>query len=188
LEQIHLFFFAAMETTIEATMETAERAYRAESRSEELSDYETERGKPMPSKRHSLIQTNIGTAIKNRYKRQYRTMSELSMRLHGEKFVPDLAVYPFDASDWSKEEIEMTLTPLLIVEIESPSQSTDEMKEKADKYFAAGVRSVWLVLPALAGVMVLHPESKSRFFSEGEIVDVVDDVLNIRIPVDEVFE
>jgi Uma2 family endonuclease len=164
------------------TVETLQPALHIE---EKRSDYEIERGKPMPGKRHSLIQTNIGTAIKSRYKHQYRTMSKLSMRLLGEKYVPDIAVYLFEASDWNKEEIEMTLTPLLVVEIESSRQSTDEIKEKADKYFAAGVRSVWLVLPALIGVMMLHPGTPAQFFSQGEIMD---DALGIRIPVNEVFK
>jgi Uma2 family endonuclease len=150
-----------------------------------ISDYEIERGKPMPSKLHSVIQINIGSAIKMRYKSRYRVMSELSVRLHGNKYVPDIVVYSQDASNWHIEEIEMTTPPLLAIEIESPSQATDEMKAKADKYLAAGVRSVWLVMPALGGIMVLQSEKKARFFSEG---NVVDEELGIEIPIDEVFE
>jgi Uma2 family endonuclease len=150
-----------------------------------LSDYELQRGKPMPSKLHSVIQTNIATFLKYGYKPQYQVLTELSIRLQGNKYVPDIALYDKNASNWQEEEIEMTLPPLLAIEIESPSQATDEMKAKADKYLSAGVRSVWLVMPALAGVMVLHSAAKARFFSDG---DVVDEVLSIRIPVGEIFE
>lgn len=166
-------------------METAHIHQPASLMEKEMSEYEIERGKPMPSKLHSLIQMNIGFAIKARYKFQYRVLSELSIRLDGDKFVPDISIYSLDASDWHEEEIEMTEPPLLAIEIESPSQSTDDMKAKADKYLAAGVRSVWLVLPALAGVMVLHDGEKAQFYSDGEIMD---DALGIRIPVEEVFE
>ncbi len=165
-------------------METTELAQPAPYQAKGLSDYEIERGKPMPSKVHATTQTNVIVALA-KYKKQYRQLTELSLRLQGEKLVPNIALYAEDASDWHENEIEMTLPPLLSVEIVSPSQSIDEMKEKADKYFAAGVRSVWLVLPALAGVMVLHAGERARFFSEG---DIVDDALGIRIPVDEVFE
>jgi Uma2 family endonuclease len=165
-------------------METVQTHHPASMAKEEISDYELERGKPMPSKVHAATQTNVLDALA-RYKKQYRRLTELSLRLQGEKLVPDIALYAQDASDWHENEIEMMLPPLLSIEIVSPSQSIDEMKEKADKYFAAGVRSVWLVLPALAGVMVLHPEEKARFYSDG---DIVDDAVGIRIPVDEVFE
>jgi hypothetical protein len=37
----------------------------------------------------------------------------------------------------------------------------------------------------LAGVMVLQSGRKARFFSEGELVD---DMLEIRLPIDDVFE
>lgn len=165
-------------------METVQTHHPASMAKEEISDYELERGKPMPSKVHAATQTNVLDALA-RYKKQYRRLTELSLRLQGEKLVPDIALYAQDASDWHENEIEMTLPPLLSIDIVSPSQSIDEMKEKADKFFAAGVRSVWLVLPALAGVMVLHPEEKARFYSDG---DIIDDALGIRIPVDEVFE
>jgi Uma2 family endonuclease len=150
----------------------------------ELSEYEIERGKPMPSKVHAATQTNVIIALAI-YNKLYKQLTELSLRLNGDRFVPDIVLYHKDASDWHDNEIEMTLPPLLAIEIVSPSQSIDEMKEKADKYFASGVRSVWLILPALAGVMVLHPNEKVRFYSDGEIID---DALGIRIPVDAVFE
>ncbi|MFY8000645.1 MAG: Uma2 family endonuclease [Candidatus Kapaibacteriota bacterium] len=165
-------------------METAEALPISSVLEEELSEYEIERGKPTPSKVHAATQTNVIIALA-KYKRQYKQLTELSLRLLGDELVPDIALYAHDASDWHKSEIEMTLPPLLAIEIVSPSQSIDEMKEKADKYFAAGVHSVWLVLPALAGVMVLDPSEKVRFYSDGE---VIDDALGIRIPVDEVFE
>jgi Uma2 family endonuclease len=150
-----------------------------------ISDYELERGKPAPSKLHAVVQSNIAASLQHRYIHQFRLLMEIDLRLLGKKYVPDIALYDKYASDWQEEEIEMLLPPLLAIEIESPTQATGLMKEKADKYLAAGVKSVWLVLPALAGVMVLHPNTKARFYSEG---DLVDDVLDIAIPVEEIFE
>ncbi|MFY7998078.1 MAG: Uma2 family endonuclease [Candidatus Kapaibacteriota bacterium] len=152
--------------------------------SEAISAYELERGKPMPNKQHAATQENLIDVLL-RYKHLYRRLPELSLRLHGEKFVPDIALYPRSASDWHEPEKEMTIPPLLAIEIVSPSQSMDEMKVKADKYLAAGVKSVWLVFPALAGVMVFHEGRKAHFFSDGELLD---DVLDIRVLIDEVFQ
>jgi Uma2 family endonuclease len=165
-------------------METAQMLDETEI-AETISDYELERGKPMPSKLHSAIQTNIATSLKYNHKHRFKVLSELSVRLLGDKYVPDIALYDKDASDWREEEIEMTTPPLLAIEIESPSQSTNQMTEKAQKYLAAGVKSVWLVFPALVGVMVYHEGRKPRFFSDGELVD---DVLDIRVAIDDVFE
>jgi Uma2 family endonuclease len=164
-------------------METASIVASDEYVIAEISDYERERGKPMPSKTHAVTQENL-LDVFIPYKHLYRRLPELTLRLNGEKFVPDISLYPRNASDWYENEIEMTLPPLLTIEIVSPSQSIDEMSIKAEKYIAAGVRSVWLVLPSLAGVMILHAGRKARFFSEG---DLIDDELDIRFPIDEVF-
>jgi Uma2 family endonuclease len=149
-----------------------------------LSDYELERGKPMPNKKHAVTQGNLMDALLP-YKADYKRLPELSIRLEGQKYVPDIALYGLYASDWNEPETEMMIPPLLAIEIVSPSQSVDEMKAKADQYLAAGVKSVWLVFPALAGIMILQAERKPRFFSEGELVD---EALDIRIVIDEVFE
>lgn len=139
----------------------------------------------MPSKLHSAIQSNVSFVLRHNYTSRFKILPELSVRLLGNKYVPDIALYDKDASDWRVEEIEMTAPPLLAIEIESPSQSTNQMTEKAHQYLAAGVKSVWLVFPALAGVMVYHKGRKPRFVADG---DLVDDVLDIRIAIDEVFE
>ncbi len=183
--QARLFCQYILENTMETAEILAETPIETSIYGEIISDYELERGKPMPSKFHAIIQSNLGFYLRSRYNSRFKILTELSIRLQSKKYVPDIALYDKDASDWREEEIEMTLPPLLTVEIESPSQGTNEMKAKADKYLAAGVKSVWLVMPALGGVMVFHAGTKARFYSDG---DVIDDVVSIRIPVDEIFE
>jgi Uma2 family endonuclease len=179
------FFITLFFTTMQAAPEHATAEIEEIVEIEEgLSEYEIERGKPMPTMPHAVTHENLMDAFLP-YKHLYRRLPEISLRLDGMKFVPDIALYPRNAADWSGRDVEMTFPPTLAIEILSPSQSIDEMKEKADKYFAAGTRSVWLVIPALAGVMVLHPQRKAKFFSEGELVD---DALDIRINVEEIFE
>lgn len=138
----------------------------------------------MPGKSHAIAQSNLIFLLRTYYGTAYRALSELSLRLLDEKLVPDIALYANDASNWHVNETEMTIPPLLAIEIQSPSQSVDTMKAKAEQYFAAGVRSVWIVLPALETVAILHASAKPRFFTEG---DIVDEALDIHFPVEEVF-
>jgi Uma2 family endonuclease len=71
------------------------------------------------------------------------------------------------------------------IEILSPLQTLVEMLDKADKYFAHGVKSCWIVQPELQIISVLHPGAKPRTFDSGLVLDAV---VGIEIPVEEVFE
>lgn len=51
-------------------------------------------------------------------------------------------------------------TPDLAIEIVSPSQGYPEMLLKAEEYFHAGAKQVWVVLPDLQQIDVLTPEGK----------------------------
>jgi hypothetical protein len=60
-----------------------------------------------------------------------------------------------------------------------------EIRDKARKYFAQGVKSCWIVQPELQIISVLHPEAKPRTFDSGMVEDTV---VGITIPIEEVFE
>jgi hypothetical protein len=61
--------------TIELLQPASERTLQHE---EERTDYEIERGKPMPSKVHAATQTNVIDSLA-RYKKQYRRLTEISL-------------------------------------------------------------------------------------------------------------
>jgi len=46
-----------------------------------LSKYEIERGKPIPSLNHGIIQSNLCFAILAKYRKEYSVISELSVEL-----------------------------------------------------------------------------------------------------------
>lgn len=145
--------------------------------------YEQERGKPMPSKNHGLVQLFLGNALL-RYAEQYTVIPELSLDLDGRPLVPDLCIYPKLPIDWRHDEVRMTEPPLTVVEILSPTQGMDEVVRKADVYFEAGVKSCWIVQPVLEVVAVLVPGNKARFFTSGE---VTDPATGITVKIDEIF-
>jgi Uma2 family endonuclease len=180
-----------METIMETVMETAIAAKEdsdfAFRQSENLlSDYERERGKPMPNRLHSSAQLNLSTALKSRYNKRLRAFPELTIKIGEATATPDIAVYPYFELNWSERvPAAEDEPPLLAVEIISPSQTLTAMLEKAATYFAHGVKSCWIVQPELRIISVLHPAEPPVTFTQGV---VRDSALNIEISIEEVFE
>jgi Uma2 family endonuclease len=130
-------------------------------------EYELERGKPMPSLNHSVIQTNIAGFLKVNYKKQYRIVTELSLELQTGNANPDVAIYP-------------------PIEILSPKQSLDDLKDKIfDIYFPSGVKSAWIVMPSLKAVIIFKTDGSNLIISNGR---VKDDILNIEIAMEDIFD
>ncbi len=146
-------------------------------------NYEQERGKPMPSKNHGLVQLYLGSALL-RHEEQYTIIPELSLELGGRPLVPDLCIFPKQPTDWRHDAVKMTEAPLTVIEILSPRQPMDQLIDKADVYFEAGVKSCWIVQPLLEVVAVLEPGKKAEFFTAGEITDPAT---GITVKVEEIF-
>ena len=142
---------------------------------EELT-YEQERGKPMPSKNHAIVQMNLGFELRKRYDERYSFLPELTLQLLEQKVVPDLAIFPKLAFDPLNDEISMTQMPLAVVEIISPTQGQEELVEKARRYFAAGVKSYWLVNPTFKLIHLTHDARSFRTVTEGVLRDEVLDL------------
>lgn len=151
-----------------------------------LSEYEIERNKPMPSFNHSVVQLNLGTELRNRYKGKYRFVSELSLDLSDWPSVPDISIYPKKVLDLRNDIISMTEPPLCVIEIISPSQTLNELISKANDYFRHGVRSCWIVLLPLGNIYVFTSPDDYEIYRATETLR--DPVLDISIPLKEVFE
>lgn len=151
-----------------------------------LSEYEVERNKPMPSFNHSIIQLNLGSELRNKYKTKYRVVSELSLDLSDWPSVPDISIYPKTPLDLRNDVIAMTQPPLCVIEIISPSQSLNELIAKANDYFRHGVRSCWIVLLPLGNIYVFTSPDDYEIYRATETLH--DPSLDISIPLNEVFE
>jgi len=135
-----------------------------------VSEYEQERGKPMPSLNHSLVQSNLIYELRRRFGEEYTILSELTLDMQPAA-IPDLCVYPILSPNWLHDEIRTVQPPLLVVEIISPSQSVDELIPKIERYFTAGVKSCWLVQPPLQQIAVFTPEMEPVVFTRGPVQD-----------------
>jgi Uma2 family endonuclease len=135
---------------------------------EEISDYEQERGKPMPSYKHSIIQGEIFLEFA-RYRPEFRAFSELSLELGNFRPVPDICVFPERPVDWGKDILCVTEPPLLTIEILSPKQSLGDLFEKADEYLRHGVEESWVIIPEIQSISVCTIIGKQKTYTSGDV-------------------
>ena len=153
---------------------------------EEISDYERERGKPVPTLNHAVIQANLIFALKLQYRQQYLIVSEINLTMSERPdTVPDIAIYPKRQLDFLNDVTSMTEMPLTAIEIVSPSQSDAEILAKFRRYFDADVKSCWFVMPSLQAIAVYSAYGKYRFFSENDTM--IDPLTGIELQLNDIF-
>ncbi len=150
----------------------------------EVSDYQTERGKPMPSKNHSTIEARITGAFDYNYGEQFITRTELSLNLSTGKATPDICLYPLSPMDWLQDEKTVSDPPLMALEILSPTQGMESLTDKMDIYFGAGVKTYWVVVPTFQTIHIITPDRKYVTFTGGI---AKDPVLGIELDMGRVF-
>jgi Uma2 family endonuclease len=147
--------------------------------------YEQERGKPMPSKNHSLLQMEIGFELKTQYGKQFDIFSELSLDLTSGGAVPDICIYAKTPRDWQSDVIKTKVLPLLAIEILSPKQAFNDIVDKIkDIYFPVGMKSAWIILPSIESVMLLMPNQKTATFNQGILKD---EASGFELDIDKIF-
>jgi Uma2 family endonuclease len=151
----------------------------------EISQYEQERGKPMPSKLHGYVQSKLISNLDQSYGDKYTLFSELSLQLNTWDSVPDVSIFPIMNIDYSQDEIKVTEPPLCAIEILSPSQSMQELISKARRYFSYGVKSCWLVIPGLKNIYVFSSPTDYQIFRDTETLH--DPVIDVRLELSKVF-
>ena len=154
---------------------------------DQLSQYELERGKPMPNTTHSIIQSNLVVELRRRYQRQYRILSELTLDTPPKGSTPDVVIYPYFEVDFTAEyPAKRSDAPFVTIEIQSPSQSLDEMVDKANVYFEFGVKSCWIVQPRIKAVFVFDRANHYQFFHYDDTLH--DPNLSIELALSVIFD
>jgi Uma2 family endonuclease len=154
----------------------------------------------MPSKRHSLTQTNLTVLLGN--DERFSTFVELSLNAasidlsqfglkNQDEIIPDISVYlesPSLIDEPGEDEVCVTKMPDLAIEVLSPTQSINELLKKIKAYFALGVKSCWLVMPALEEIRVFsHQLQHYKNFDINQSELVNDEVMDIHLPIQKVF-
>ncbi|WP_210519564.1 Uma2 family endonuclease [Hymenobacter terricola] len=152
----------------------------------EISDYELERGKPVPSKNHSIVQANAVFELKTRCRERFRFLSEINIDVAGRVMVPDIGIFQPMAVDMAQDQIVIEQLPLTTSEILSESQALNELIDKANAYFQAGVKSCWIVLPKMRGVAVYSAPDAYVLFHNPQTL--TDPATGIELPLAPLFE
>ena len=78
--------------------------------------------------------------------------------------------------------------PELAVEIISLTNRADEVAEKLEEYYKAGVRLVWVVYPGQSKVYAYTSTTDVRVLAPGDELDGGDVLPGLRLPLRELFE
>ena len=164
----------------------------SELRDDEVLEDENEN---MGSINHSIAQVRIASLLDN--DERFTVMTELSLDMNQQDFSqygvkakdeikPDICLYP-NTMDWQDIDIlKMTEMPLLAIEILSPSQSLETLKNKVYAYFGLGVKSCWLAIPSIEAIDVYSQPKQHRTFTMND-TEVIDEFLEIHLPIQKVF-
>lgn len=104
---------------------------------------------------------------------------------------PDLAFvsrerWPVDSPE--DREAAWDVIPDLAVEITSPSDLIDDLMDKIDEYFAAGVRLVWVVYPKHQKVYAYDSPSSLTIINPGDDLDGATVLPGFRLSLTDLFK
>ncbi|MFN3562193.1 MAG: Uma2 family endonuclease [Chloroherpetonaceae bacterium] len=149
----------------------------------EISDYELERGKPMPSFIHGITQAKLLVAL-SKHEESFTIGSEITLDLKP-RVTPDILIFRKRKVNFQRDEKRVSEMPLTVIEILSGTQGMENFDEKLPRYFEAGVQSVWLVQPFIKTIAVFLPNEEPRVFTKGELNDPAT---GISLNLDEIFK
>lgn len=140
----------------------------------------------MPSYNHALVQSNLAAAFRYQYREKYHALTQPTLKLNDWESEPDLAIFPKRIIDWVNDEIKITEVPLLVIEIISPRQATQDIALKCKQYFAEGVSSCWVINPIFKTIHVYSPDWTYQLYGAGSD-KIKDNTLQVEIEFEDIF-
>jgi Uma2 family endonuclease len=133
---------------------------------------------------HSRIAYNLTKALFP-YDGQYDILPELEFELPDGNVKPDISVCERQLINWKDDIIRLSKPPIIAIEILSPRQAFTDLTDKAFKiYLPSGVKSVWIIIPAIEMINVLELNKPVKTFTEGFLID---ESTGIKIDVSQIF-
>jgi Uma2 family endonuclease len=80
-----------------------------------------------------------------------------------------------------------TVAPDLAVEVISPGETVDEIRQKINDYLAAGTPLVWTVHPRTREVVAYTPDGLARTYSGDDVIEYPDVLPGFSCKVSELF-
>ena len=137
----------------------------------------------MGSVNHSLTQARLTRLLGNLDK--YEVFTELSIEIDKVEYKPDVCLYPKLKINYLKDNVKMLEMPLLAIEVISPSQYIQDLVNKVEVYFNAGIKSCWIATPIYKSITVFSNFENFEVFSKG---NVIDNILGIELSINEIFK
>jgi Uma2 family endonuclease len=141
----------------------------------------------MPSKNHAIVQKNLIVFLEVNYGNQYSILSEINTQITSKERVPDIGIFSFVEFTPGEDEVRMTVMPLGVIEILSPTQDLASLISESAEYFNAGVKSYWLVIPDLRTIYVFNAPGEYQAFTQND-ERLVDETLNIELEMKTIFK
>lgn len=136
----------------------------------------------MPNLTHGAIQANLVFELKTAYRTKYRIASEVTLATLPASNTSHVVIYPAITLEYLHEPVERTDVPLVCIEIQSPSQSLEQMVDKTTMYFDFGVKSCWIVAPAVQGIFVYDRPGHYQFFYEADVLHDPNTGFELHLP------
>jgi Uma2 family endonuclease len=143
---------------------------------------------------HAFVATNLSMAL-NQFVRQHKL---------GEVLVGEIGIFVRRKPDRiraadivfvSTERLAQTtasgylkIAPELVVEIISPSDRWQTVRDKLEEYFAVGVHRVWIVEPETRAVLVYRSVTETSRLGERDVISGEGALEGFCLPVSELFE
>lgn len=138
----------------------------------------------LPSYHHSYTKAKIIGALLKLEK--FTVFSELTLRIDEKNYMPSVCLYPKrDVDILLPDTLEVTEMPVLAIELLSQTQTIEEILDRFYAYFSAVIKSCWLVVPIGGAVIVYSSPEQAQRFTSG---DIIDEQLNIQLPIQEIFD
>jgi Uma2 family endonuclease len=78
-------------------------------------------------------------------------------------------------------------SPILVVEILSPSDKHEEVTEKVEAYLDAGVKIVWVADPSFRTITVYRADAPPQLYNETQTIDAEPHLPGFRAPLASLF-
>jgi Uma2 family endonuclease len=170
----------------------------------EIIDFEDEvledEGDKMGSIIHSGTQAMLTGLLLNNNNLSVFTELSLDIRQHDlskyrlkvkDELKPDVCAYvgapPMPNEEFEDDLLSVSQMPELAIEVLSPNQSIGYLIRKIKAYFALGIKSCWLVMPPLEEVRVFSQPRSYKTFDVNH-TELVDEVMDIRLPIQKIFK
>ena len=143
---------------------------------------------PMP--RHNLVRDNIAAALRDfAHPRHLGTVFvETDYQLSPETVrIPDVSFVPADRMREIDLDRRMQGAPELAIEVVSPTDLAEELRQKVKQYLAAGAKAVWIFYPKTREVQVFRADGGSSVRREHETVEDHDLLPGFSLDLKSVF-